>query len=277
MQEYKETRYSKMYSSNADLTIYSAGIEECPKGYQYGPIMRSYYMIHFVFSGEGTLTINYHEFHVQQGDIFLIPANRISLYQASSSHPWTYGWINFWGVSAPRYFQDFLHCSDDTYVIHGVAVESYRQEIEKIIHLSLSSTANFFEANSCLYHIFAKLYSELEINEEQSGNTLADAIKLYIDLNYQKDLKMTDLADVHGIHPNYMSRLFKQSFGLSPKKYLMEVKLSKAAGLLKKTSLPVSTIAISVGFPDPLAFAKVFHKAYGVSPSVYRQQAKASS
>ena len=60
MKEYKERIHSKTYKANTDLSLYSAGIEQCKSEYTYGPIIRSYYVMHFVFSGKGQLTINEH-------------------------------------------------------------------------------------------------------------------------------------------------------------------------------------------------------------------------
>ena len=70
---------------------------------------------------------------------------------------------------------------------------------------------------------------------------------------------MSEIADKFGIHANYMTRLFHQKFDISPKQYLLSIKLKKATGLLQSTNLPVSTIAASVGFIDALAF---FDKSY---------------
>lgn len=91
MKEYKERIHSKTYKANTDLSLYSAGIEQCKSEYTYGPIVRSYYVMHFVFSGKGQLTINEHSVDVKAGDIFLIPANKVATYQADKNHPWKYG------------------------------------------------------------------------------------------------------------------------------------------------------------------------------------------
>lgn len=58
MIEYKETKHSLVYKANSDLSLYSAGYEECTPGYSYGPTLRSYQLIHFVLNGEGEFRIN---------------------------------------------------------------------------------------------------------------------------------------------------------------------------------------------------------------------------
>ena len=65
MIEYKETKHSLVYKANSDLSLYSAGYEECTPGYSYGPTLRSYQLIHFVLNGEGEFRINEHVFHLK--------------------------------------------------------------------------------------------------------------------------------------------------------------------------------------------------------------------
>ena len=40
MKEYKERIHSKTYKANTDLSLYSAGIEQCKSEYTYGPIVK---------------------------------------------------------------------------------------------------------------------------------------------------------------------------------------------------------------------------------------------
>lgn len=87
MIEYKETKHSLVYKANSDLSLYSAGYEECTPGYSYGPTLRSYQLIHFVLNGEGVFRINEHVFYLKAGDAFLIPAGKITYYEASKNKP----------------------------------------------------------------------------------------------------------------------------------------------------------------------------------------------
>ena len=208
MKEYKERIHSKTYKANTDLSLYSAGIEQCKSEYTYGPIVRSYYVMHFVFSGKGQLTINEHSFDVKAGDIFLIPANKVATYQADKNHPWKYGWVNFLGINAEQYFYSLTKDTHDQYIIHNVDVNQYYKQIERLLDLSFNTDAEYFESNSILLHIFAMLYEELNIHFNNNVKySLAEEIRLYLDLNYQYNLKMSEIADKFGIHANYMTRL----------------------------------------------------------------------
>jgi AraC family transcriptional regulator of arabinose operon len=94
----------------------------------------------------------------------------------------------------------------------------------------------------------------------------------FIDHNYEKDIKVNDIASYIGIDRSYLTNIFKKSMNVSPQQYLVNYRLDKARNLLKTTSLPVNSIASQVGYPDPLSFSKVFKMYYQVSPKAYRDQ-----
>lgn len=272
MNEYRETSNSLIYKSTSDLTIYSAGYEECRPGYGYGPEVRPYHMMHFVLSGKGELHLNQHVFHCSAGDAFLVPAGKVSFYQADSRDPWSYAWLNFLGINSEMYLSQLMASSLDGYVLHGLETGKYRDAIMEVLSIPDDSTSSFFLANSILLRIMSYLFADTGFQEESWGkNSAADEVKFYLDMNYSEKLKIREIAGLFGIHPNYLTRIFREKFGVSPKHYLMELKLKKACRLLITTSLPISVISDSLGFEDQLTFSKVFKKELGISPSGYRK------
>ena len=141
--------------------------------------------------------------------------------------------------------------------------------------LSGSRNSNYFFAIGVLMDVLGLIARDIDMKDKDMDNTiysLVYEIRHYIDMQYTKKLRMQEIADKYGVHPNYMSRLFKQTFGVTPKQYLQTLKLTKACDLLAQTDLPVSMVSASMSYPDQLAFSKAFHKAYEVSPTEYRRQ-----
>lgn len=278
MKEYKETHHSLMYKSNSDLSLYSAGYEECASGYSYGPKIRSYHLIHFVLYGKGKLHINEHIFHLTAGDVFLIPAGKVSYYEASKDDPWCYAWVSFLGINSQMYLYQLMTSTDNFYIIHGLDTIKYKQRIFDIISLQGGSTSQYFQANGILFQIMAMLFNDVNFQESSWGkNSIVDEIKFYLNINYAEKIKLQDVAKSFGIHPNYLTRIFHEKYGISPKQYLIDLKLKKARRLLTTTELSISVIANSLGFDDQLAFTKIFKKAFTVSPSEYRKQSQTTS
>ena len=67
-------------------------------------------------------------------------------------------------------------------------------------------------------------------------------------------------------------RVFHASYGISPKQYLLKLKMDKAAQMLVSTEMPVALIAEALGFEDQHVFSRAFKKYWGVSPMLYRKE-----
>lgn len=87
-------------------------------------------------------------------------------------------------------------------------------------------------------------------------------------------LKVAEVAAVANISPFYFSRLFRQSTGLSPHKYITQRRLEVAKQLLKKTNLPIIEISAEVGFNSQSHFITLFKKHVGTTPLKYRKELK---
>jgi AraC family L-rhamnose operon transcriptional activator RhaR len=80
-----------------------------------------------------------------------------------------------------------------------------------------------------------------------------------------------ELARQLHIDISYFGRLFKATLGVSPMSWLAQTRVARAAQLLSRTGKPVSEIAIEVGWPDPVHFARRFRAHYGMSASAWRE------
>ncbi|MBQ6680057.1 MAG: helix-turn-helix transcriptional regulator [Lachnospiraceae bacterium] len=68
------------------------------------------------------------------------------------------------------------------------------------------------------------------------------------------------------------NHLFREQVGESPLRYYIGIRMANAAHLLKYTNYPIGRVASSVGYEDPLYFARVFRKWAGCSPRAYRRE-----
>lgn len=91
-----------------------------------------------------------------------------------------------------------------------------------------------------------------------------------IERDYASPLTLKRLAAVACTSPNNLLRLFRTATGNTPIEYLLEVRLRRAAELLRRTELPVGEVAARCGFHDSNYFSKRFRMLYGTSPRSYR-------
>lgn len=70
----------------------------------------------------------------------------------------------------------------------------------------------------------------------------------------------------------YMARLFRATFGKSPKSWLADERMRVASARLVETSLSITAIAQDLGYADVYSFSRQFSRSIGRSPSAFRAE-----
>lgn len=102
-----------------------------------------------------------------------------------------------------------------------------------------------------------------------------EVCKAYISSHYREKLYLEDIADHLGITPTYLSRLFKKDTGVRLQDYINQVRVERAANMLKYSDLSLSDIAQYVHFPSQSYFGKIFRRQMNMTPKEYRDRFKA--
>lgn len=88
--------------------------------------------------------------------------------------------------------------------------------------------------------------------------------------NMEDPLSPGQIADTVGISSRQLERLFQRHLGISPKRFIMETRLTRARNLLVQTDHSVTEVAVACGFRTPSTFSKVYRAHFGVSPIAQR-------
>ncbi len=83
-------------------------------------------------------------------------------------------------------------------------------------------------------------------------------------------IRVTALADQLGMGTHQFTRLFRQSMGCSPYRFVMLRRIERARTLLEKSLLPLAEIALELGFVSQSHFTSVFHREVRTTPQSYR-------
>ena len=86
----------------------------------------------------------------------------------------------------------------------------------------------------------------------------------------EEPISPADLADDVGMSTRQLERLFRRYLNRSPKRYYMELRLSKARNLLMQTDMSVINVALACGFASPSHFSKCYRAHYATTP--YRER-----
>jgi len=104
------------------------------------------------------------------------------------------------------------------------------------------------------------------------GSALLRRFEQWVDSRLQQQPTVADCARALAVTPTHLSRVLRAATG-QPASRLIEARLMREARRqLAYTSLPVSTIAYTLGFGDPAYFSRVFSRVEGLSPRAFRER-----
>jgi AraC family transcriptional regulator len=94
----------------------------------------------------------------------------------------------------------------------------------------------------------------------------------FIHANYTSDLSLNEIAKAVNLSPFHVARLFKQSVGVSPHQYLIQLRVNSARSLLSAGSgeHSLAELASAVGFADQSHLTRHFKRIVGVTPRQFR-------
>ena len=118
--------------------------------------------------------------------------------------------------------------------------------------------------------------SPLALRSYRGGmpRTRLNRVLEYIAAELQEDLSLAVLAEIAGMNLFYFSRLFKQSTGLSPHRYVLEQRIRRSQHFLRTSDMTILEASVRTGFSDQGHFTKVFRRVVGVTPTDYRVQSR---
>ena len=110
-----------------------------------------------------------------------------------------------------------------------------------------------------------------EVPDEKNINKdVIQEIQNFICCHYAENISLNSLAEQFYLHPNYLSRLFKEKTGHNFVEYLTEIRMEKVKELLRSSNKKIIEICDMTGYDNPRYFSKVFKQYTGMTPREYR-------
>ena len=228
----------------------------------------------YVCAGEGHFILD--------GKEVLVPAGNMVLYQPKQEQRYY-----FLGKDSSQYW--FVHFSGrmvksilkhyeiplDGYILHTGISYAYEDLFRRMRDELIECSWGYEEL---LVYLFRCLLIEMNRRLHQALPMAAgfvrdemDRAKDYFREHYNEEISIEQYAVSRNMSSSWFGKSFAAAAGMSPKQYILELRIRNAQLLLETTDGTVSEIAQIVGYDNPMYFSRLFRKAKGLSPQKYRK------
>lgn len=262
------------YMAHLKVTIFDANYKQVHDGWYEDKRKVAWNKLYFIESGQGLITINDKKYSPQPGQVLFIPEGSIQSLQLISPKSYVKHWCHFHANVGASPIGDLL---DFPLLLQVQDVDRFRDLFSQLVDQYHSKNGfGPLLANSLLmallhHHFTYNAKGQIQINH-QTETTKVNALLTYMQDNIHRKLPLEEMAATLNLHPNYLIRLFKSTFGTSPVDYFNRLKITRATELLTATDRPINMIADNLGYGSPYYFSSVFKKQTGYTPKAYRQQ-----
>ncbi len=125
------------------------------------------------------------------------------------------------------------------------------------------------QAKSCVYDILHNLSEEHRLTV--FNPIFTDAVEYIKNHCFDADLDINKVCENCGIGRTTLQKLFLNNYGISPKQYILKLRMDKALKLLAEEHLTIAETALLCGFNDEKYFSRLFRSKFGCPPSRFRE------
>ncbi len=231
-----------------------------------------YYVIGFIESGRRNLSCKSKSYTIETGDLILFNPQDNHTCKQIDHQTLDYRCINIQpDIMKKLAFeitgQDYLPYFTEPVLFHNDLVASLRE-----LHLMIMQEEKDFKKEELFLFIIEQLiveYSDaVSTTAETEPSTEIKAVCDFLQNNYMKNIKLSDLSDLTGLSKYYLLRSFTKQKGISPYSYLETIRISRAKKLLEQKIVPID-VALQTGFTDQSHFTNFFKKLIGLTPRQY--------
>lgn len=253
------------YSS--PCSIYYCGQEACKAEHSYGPAVRSQYLLHYVTAGRGSYTVGGKCYPIETGQLFLIKPNELTLYQADASTPWSYLWVGFDGYDV----KSMLQKCGIGYVTSAPNPAAFTEKMLALLALMAAGGNNEYQMLSVFYGMMGEFHQSKAPAARAFDALYFKKAVSYLINNFAYPITVDEVARHVGIDRTYLYKIFIKHCGVSPKQYLLNLRIQNATRMIAQMEFSLEQIALSSGFNSAPQFCTHFKKAEGITPSQYKK------
>lgn len=250
------------------IKIEEANISKVGKSWNQFVTFFPYYRLYYILDGHARMVLQNGELDLRPGKIYFIPAFSVmdAKCEESLEHIWFHFRLdlttaNYLTILKPSYTAPELPNDEDI----------FREIVTTFTQPEHDSPASRLKADGlCRYLLSRFLYSS------EHAENLRDAARFipvlqYIDDHIAQPISNAELAAIMYLSTTYFANLFAKQFGMPPRQYVLNKRISTAAAMLLENDMSAKEIAFALGFENESYFNRLFRKLTGMPPNAYRK------
>ncbi|WP_406873628.1 AraC family transcriptional regulator [Aminobacter sp. P9b] len=238
------------------------------RGGVYGPLTNRYVSMIFVYEGVAKVTCDDEVTTLVGGQAAFFKNDRHFMIEMERDIRHQVGWCE--GVPGKLWETEMSPPAGNCPVI----VFSERLNALQRVGVDLG-----FESNSGLntvrnavgQAVYAAFFHEAQLSErDRFVPKQVKRVKQYIEDNIDKEIKVGQLAGVANLTPQHLISSFRKHLGLTPMRYLWQMRANRGRALLLQSGLSISEIAYQCGYKNPFHFSRHIRQSFAMTPTEVR-------
>lgn len=231
------------------------------------------YLCFVVLDGFGEFHYNKKKYELTAGDVVFIDCHKPYSHRTGKKL-WTLLWCHFYGPELPSIYHKYLERGGQP-VFHPENVSGITELLAGLYAIADSGDyVRDMRINQELSRLLTLLmsYSWHPENRVVSKKRMElNSVREYLDEHFKEKIALEDLARIFFIDKYYLTKIFKETYGVTITAYILSMRITRAKSLLRFTDMTIEEVGAAVGMSEANYFARSFKKMEGIAPREYRR------
>ncbi len=261
------------FAKGSLIWLQEAGSLEARQQYTSRRENLSSYLMFTVDKGSGELVFDNESHALKKGDVVFIDC-RMPYSHTTSKNLWTLSWVHFNGSAMPGIYAKYRERGGGP-VLHTAHYKRYLKLAGDIYSIAaddgyLKDMRLNSSLNLLLELLMEDAWDPSKAMDFKGRRDLSD-VKLYLDEHMSERISLDMLSARFFINKYYLSRLFRERYGVSIGTYLADKRITTAKYMLRFSGDSVERIGVLCGYEDANYFSRIFKQVEGISPGTFRK------
>lgn len=264
------------FAKSSLISLQEVGVLQARKTHTSKRENLASYLFFIVISGSGSLEYSGKSYDLHRGDCVFLDCQK-PYSHCTSKNLWQLRWVHFYGPNMKQIYDKYTERGGAA-CFHPDNLEDYILLLQEIYQIASSDD---YVKDMMIYEKLISLLTLLMKESWHPDNHMRSVptakkqnlqnIKEYLEQNFQRKITLDELSRIFFINKFYLTRVYKEQFGISVTNYLLQLRITHAKHLLRFTDLTMEAISLECGMNDPNYFSRMFKRVEGITPTEFRE------